>query len=61
MTFEIWKASILKDIREIGFRATYRKYGLSSASLRNIVNGTEETGKRSWERLGRNMRKPKNG
>ena len=51
MDFKNWKEAIFKDWQEIGFNKTYRKYGLSSAGLRNIINGGKETGRRSWERL----------
>lgn len=59
MTFENWKKAVLEDWQKIGFNKTYRKYGLSSAGLRNIINGGPQVGRLSWMRLGKSKREPK--
>ncbi|MDE2099501.1 MAG: hypothetical protein KGL39_19775 [Patescibacteria group bacterium] len=56
MDFTTWKRAVLQDWQDIGFNKTYQKYGLSSAALRNIINGGPKTGYLSWQRLGKNMR-----
>lgn len=59
MKFSDWKDAILKSVEKHGFNPTYRRFGLSSASLRLIVNKAKEgddlAGFRSWRRQGEQM------
>ena len=53
MQFEAWKKAVLKDVGVLGFNPTYRKWGLSSAMLRAMVNAKPEAvniGFQSWKR-----------
>ena len=60
MDFLTWKKTLLDSIDEIGFNATYRKFHLCSAALRNIVNGEKNgdnyVGLNSWKRNGLHLK-----
>lgn len=58
MEFQDWRTAVLKSIKEKGFRATSRDFGIGLSSLRNIQLGDDYAGFQTWKHLETNW-KPK--